>query len=106
MISCSVLWSTGRRDTLLSIRVNDGSELERNEFSDGSGLDWYDTEFRKYDPQIGRWNQIDDLYDENPSWSGYSFVQNNPLLFNDPLGLDTLMSIIFPKTESLQSRMY
>jgi RHS repeat-associated protein len=65
-------------------KFNDGTE-----FNTDLGLDWYETTFRGYDPQIGRFHQIDALADANPSWSTYSFVQNNPIAFIDPLGLDT-----------------
>ncbi|MBX3241946.1 MAG: hypothetical protein KIT80_13240 [Chitinophagaceae bacterium] len=66
---------------------NDGNELQNEEFSDGSGLEWYDATFRMYDPQIGRFHQIDELADGNWEVSPYQFVLNNPISFNDPLGL-------------------
>ncbi|RZL13365.1 MAG: TIGR02594 family protein, partial [Pedobacter sp.] len=71
-------------------KFNDGTELEYQEFSDGSGLELYATEFRSYDPQIGRFHQIDPLGEVTDNWSPYAFVQNSPILYNDPLGLDTL----------------
>jgi hypothetical protein len=40
-----------------------------------------------YDPQIGRFWQQDPLEDVDESWSLYSFVNDNPVSFNDPLGL-------------------
>ena len=67
-----------------------GVELSNNEFSDGSGLEWYDTDFRRYDQQIGRFTGIDALSELNFNWSPYAFAQNNPILFSDPYGLDTV----------------
>ncbi|PVD50039.1 hypothetical protein DC498_22225 [Terrimonas sp.] len=69
-------------------KFNGGNELQNKEFSDGSGLELYDATFRMYDAQIGRFHQIDPLADLN--FSIYSFSQNNPILFNDPFGLDTV----------------
>jgi RHS repeat-associated protein len=68
-------------------RFNGGNELQNKEFSDGSGLEAYDATFRMYDPQIGRFWQIDPLADLNESYSPYSFANDNPILLNDPLGL-------------------
>ncbi|WP_188938130.1 RHS repeat-associated core domain-containing protein, partial [Puia dinghuensis] len=68
-------------------RANGGDELQNKEFSDGSGLESYDAFFRMYDPQIGRFWQQDPLADASEDWSPYSFVQDNPVSFNDPLGL-------------------
>jgi len=71
-------------------KFDDGAELENKEFSDGTGLEIYETPFRGYDPQIGRFNQIDPLAVLNQSSSPYSYCENNPVNFIDPLGLDTL----------------
>jgi len=68
-------------------KFNDGTELESKEFGDGNGLDFYSTTFRSYDPQIGRFHQLDPITDLLEKWSPYAFANDNPILFNDPLGL-------------------
>lgn len=54
------------------------------------GLDVYMTEFRMHDPALGRFWQIDlvDKEDQSP----YAWAMNNPILYMDILGLDTLKS--------------
>jgi len=69
------------------LRYNAGSELQNKEFNDGSGLEMYETAFRGYDPQIGRFTAIDPLSDFKSGMSPYHFAADNPMSFNDPTGL-------------------
>lgn len=63
-------------------KFNDGTELNT---SLDVGL--FETDFRLYDPQIGRFAQTDELAEEFDGWSPYVYANINPILLNDPLGL-------------------
>ena len=105
--------AAGKLENLL--KYNKGSELQHKEFSDGTGLEWYDTHFRQLDVQLGRWNQIDpkaeiainpdvaendEVEDESEvggieSLSLYTSMGNDPIKHNDPngdiFGIDNLI---------------
>src|SRR5450755_2744107 len=61
------------------------------EFDTAFSFNKYEARYRDYDPEIGRWIQIDPK--PNYGESLYTSMGNNPILNSDPLG-DTL---VFPK---------
>jgi len=60
-------------------KYNAGSELEEE-------LNYYNTFYRKYDAQIGRFTGVDILAESTAGLSPFQFGNNNPIMFNDPTG--------------------
>ncbi len=60
--------------------------MEKDKEIKGDGNS-YTTEFRQYDPRLGRWLSVDPLKIFFPSLSPYCSFNNNPIYFVDPLGL-------------------
>ena len=50
----------------------------------------YTTEFRQYDPRLGRWLSLDPLMMQFPDMSPYVAFNNNPVVYTDPLGLESV----------------
>jgi RHS repeat-associated protein len=65
-----------------------GKEEQRQEFSDGSGLEWLDFRYRFYDNQIGRFFCQDGLADKFAYMSPYQFCSNNPIWLREIDGLE------------------
>jgi len=59
---------------------------------------FYETDWRGYDPQLGRFHAIDQLADFYPGITPYQFAFNNPISFNDPTGVEG----VGPEGENLE----
>jgi RHS repeat-associated protein len=71
-----------------------GIELQHQEFADGSGLEWYGSDFRSLDAQTGRWLQIDPR--PNYRLSPYASMDLNPVKYTDALGDTTVPVNVTP----------
>lgn len=60
--------------------------MEKDDEVSGTGNS-YTTEFRQYDPRLGRWKSLDPLMMQFPWMSPYVAFDNNPVYFVDPYGL-------------------
>lgn len=65
------------------------------ELIDDADLDWYDYGFRYYDPQIGRFTQLDPLTDLYPELTPYQYAGNEPIANVDLDGLEPKSAINF-----------
>jgi len=61
--------------------------LGGEELQDEGGLNWYDYGYRNYDPQIGRFAQVDALTDATPALSPYLYAYDEPIRYEDHSGL-------------------
>jgi RHS repeat-associated protein len=71
-----------REGSLEQNRLYNGKELQ-----DELSLSWYDYGARMYMPDLGRWGVVDPLGESYKSYSPFSYVNNNPIFFNDENGL-------------------
>ena len=60
--------------------------MEKDDNVKGEGNS-YTTEFRQYDPRLGRWLSLDPLMMQFPDMSPYVAFDNNPIYYVDPFGL-------------------
>lgn len=60
--------------------------MEQDNEVSGNGNS-YTTEFRQYDPRLGRWKSLDPLMAQFPWQSPYCAFDNNPIFYIDPSGL-------------------
>jgi RHS repeat-associated protein len=59
----------------------------------------YTTEFRQYDPRVGRWMSVDPMAVKYPGWSPYNSFDCNPISLVDPKGAQSEVSDRDPAAE-------
>ncbi|HET7117958.1 MAG TPA: RHS repeat-associated core domain-containing protein, partial [Hanamia sp.] len=64
------------------------------EFFDDGGLNWYDYGFRNYDPQIGRFPQLDPLTWKYPQLTPYQYASDDPITNIDLDGLEGVSPLV------------
>ena len=80
--SMAALKSSAALKTQNCYKFNAGIEL--NESFD---MDYYETAFRNYDAEIGRFTGVDAMAEETMHLTPYQFGGNDPVAYNDPTGL-------------------
>ncbi len=63
-----------------------GMEVDNEVSGNGNS---YTTEFRQYDPRLGRWKSLDPLMGKFPWMSPYVTFDNNPVYYTDIYGLSS-----------------
>jgi RHS repeat-associated protein len=66
-------------------------------------LGWIDYGFRNYDPQIGRFPQLDPLADEYPFYTPYQYAGNEPITNIDIDGLEPGQSVLSTTLETAKT---
>jgi RHS repeat-associated protein len=77
--------------------------LNDKELIDEADLNWYDYGFRNYDPQIGRFVQLDPLTDDYPELTPYQYCNDEPIANVDLDGAEADMAaaIVRPTAEQI-----
>ncbi|MDP2363044.1 MAG: RHS repeat-associated core domain-containing protein [Ignavibacteria bacterium] len=59
---------------------------------------------RTYDSELGRWLQVDPMFEKYPGWSPYNYTLNNPLRFIDPKGMEAVE--VYPDDPERKNKLH
>ena len=77
-------------DVLYEGHLDNKNLYNDKELIDEADLNWYDYGYRNYDPQTGRFPQLDPLTDDYPFYTPYQYAGNEPIANVDLDGLEPL----------------
>lgn len=86
--------SSRKLDIGLEGSLKNNNLYNDKELWDDADLDWYDYGFRNYDPQIGRFTQLDPLTDDYPELTPYQYASDEPIANVDMDGLEKIGSTV------------
>lgn len=69
-------------------QIKNNNLYNDKELWDDADLNWFDYGFRNYDPQIGRFTQLDPLTDDYPMLTPYQYASDEPITNIDIDGLE------------------
>jgi RHS repeat-associated protein len=72
--------------------VDNKFKYNGKELQDELGLNLYDYGARNYDPELGRWINVDPLTEKYYSLSPYNYVGNMPVMAYDPNGKNLVLT--------------
>ena len=81
-MSMSAISSTAGTVAKNNYKFNAGTEL-----TESFDINYYETYFREYDAQLGRFTGVDALIELNRDLTPYHYAMNDPVFWNDPTGL-------------------
>ncbi|MBC7687810.1 MAG: hypothetical protein H7211_06480 [Aquabacterium sp.] len=86
--------SSKKMPDLAEGRITNKDLYNDKELVDDADLNWYDYGFRSYDPQIGRFPQLDPLTDDYPELTPFQYASCDPIDNIDIDGLEGGLSTV------------